>query len=349
MEIIITGEEKSIRSDKIMAVLMKAKNTLTSVNLSPSLAGLSNSSFEKIGEMTQLTHLAVGGGKLGPGGISALACLTELRTFKVPGIVCGKNAAHSNVIPMAKLVDLFSKLKKLEKVEIKMEGNFPSDKVLKSLVTNNPNLHHLDITPSGFATHYPNPIHRYIDKFSYRSLILIADNCPKLTHIGIGHLESCIDASITKIVTNCSKLKYANFEDTVFNDTSLAMISKNCPDLEYLNIVNCQNVTEEALERFANSVTATNLKLLCVSRCYYSPQLPERLKQNLPNVKIVIEDCEDSSDEDSSNGDFSEESFSDDHSNNSVENSSEENEDDDSNESDENSSKDDEEGLRRHV
>ena len=58
-EIFITGEEKSIRSDKIMAVVMKAKNTLTSINLSPSLSGLSNSSFEKIGEMTQLTHLAV--------------------------------------------------------------------------------------------------------------------------------------------------------------------------------------------------------------------------------------------------------------------------------------------------
>ena len=62
-EIVITGEESAIRSNKIMTVVMKAKNTLTSINLSPSFAGLSNSSFEKIGEMTQLTHLAVGGGK----------------------------------------------------------------------------------------------------------------------------------------------------------------------------------------------------------------------------------------------------------------------------------------------
>ena len=143
-EIVITinacnGEKNLIRSDNIRAVVMKAKNTLTSIDLSPGFPNLSNAFFEKIGEMTQLTHLAVGGGKLGPGGISALASLTELRTFKVPGIVCGKYAVHSNVIPMAKLVNLFSKLKKLEQVEIKMEGNFPSDEVVKSLLNNNPN------------------------------------------------------------------------------------------------------------------------------------------------------------------------------------------------------------------
>ena len=123
-----------------------------------------------------------------------------------------------------------------------------------------------------------------------RSLILIAEKCPQLTHIGIGHLESCIDASITRIVTNCSKLKYANFEDTVFNDTSLAMISKNCPDLEYLNIVNCQNVTEEALERFANPATTSKLKKLCIGKYTedYGPQFADRSKQNLPHVEIVI-------------------------------------------------------------
>ena len=61
--------------------------------------------------MTQLSHLAVGGGKLGPGGISALASLTELKTLKIPDIECGTFGAHSYDIPMAKLVDLFSKLK----------------------------------------------------------------------------------------------------------------------------------------------------------------------------------------------------------------------------------------------
>jgi len=297
-EIVITGEEKVIRSDKIMSVLMKAKNSLISINLSPSFVGLSNSSFEKIGEMTQLTHLAVGGGKLGPGGISALACLTELRTLKVPGIVCGKFGAHNNDIPMAKLVDLFSKLKKLEQVEIKLEDNFPSDEVVKSLLNNNPNLHHLDISTSGCANTY-----RDIDVLSSRSIILIADNCPQLTHIGIGNLESLSDTSITKLVNKCPKLKHANFEETDFSNSALAMMSRNCPDLEYLNITGCELVTEEALVRFADPATAANLKHLCISKCFYSSQLPDRLKQNLPHATIVIDDYEDTSDEDYDYGD----------------------------------------------
>ena len=87
-EISITGKEKSIRSDKIMAVVTKAnKNTLTSIILSPSFTGLSNSSFERIANMTKLTHLAVGGSKLNVDGIENLACLTELRSLKIPGIV----------------------------------------------------------------------------------------------------------------------------------------------------------------------------------------------------------------------------------------------------------------------
>ena len=295
LEIVITGEEKSIRSDKIMTVVMKAKNSLTSINLSPSFAGLSNSSFEKFGEMSQLTHLAVGGGKLGPGGISALACLTKLKTLKVPGIVCGRFGAQSNDIPMASLVDLFSKLKKLEQVEIQMKDNFPSDEVVKSLVNNNPNLHHLDITQYGC----PNNSFRDSDVISSRSLILIADKCPQLTHIGIGNLGCLSDASITKLVTKCPKLKHANFEETEFSNSALAIMSRNCPDLEYLNIIGCELVTEEALMRFANPETSANLKRLCVTEYYYSyPQLPDKLKEKLPNIKIVTEEDEDSSDED---------------------------------------------------
>ena len=292
-EIVITGEEKGIRSDKIMTVLMKAKNTLTSISLSPSFAGLSNSSIEKIGKMTQLTHLAVGGDKIGLGGISALACLSELRTLKVHKIVCGNDTD----IPMAVLVDLFSKLKNLEKVEIKMNGTStaPSDEVVKSLLNNNPNLHHLDITPTGLVV-YPD-----INELSSKSLLLIADKCPQLTHIGIGHLKSLSDISIIKLVTNCPKLKHANFENTNFNDTALALMSKNCPDLEYLNIDGDWNVTEEALEKFANPATTANLKQLCVRKFFFSRQFPERLRQKLPNVQINIEDhdYEDSSEEDS--------------------------------------------------
>ena len=332
-EIFITGEEKAIISDKIMAVVMKAKDTLTSITLSPSFAGLSNSSFVRIGNMTQLTHLAVGGGKLGPKGVAALACLTELRSFKVPGIFCGNFSGNSESLPvsssMAVLVDLFSTLKKLEEVEIKMESNYPSDLVVKSLVNNNPNLHHLDISTSAYPfRRNPN------DELSSRSLILLADKCPQLTHIGIGNLTMFSSTSITKLVTNCPNLIHANFEGTMVDNTALAVMSKKCTELEHLNISNCERITQEGLEGFVYPAYAAKLKLkfLDIKRDYYrfpmitSRNFLNRLKHDLPNLKIdADEEMQDDDSSDSSDSSDSDES--DDH---------EEMQDDDSYYSDEN-------------
>ena len=186
-----------------------------------------------------------------------------------------------------------------------MDKIIPSYEVLESLLNNNPNLHHLDITQSGVANRFR---YMYLPP-TFRSLNLIANKCPQLTYIGIGHLGNVMN-NITKMVESCPKLKHANFEDTNFNDSTLAMMSKHCPDLEYLNIAGCRCVTGEALERFADPATTANLKELRVSKCYYRPKLLKRLRQNLPKVEIVvIDDSEDSNDEDSSDEDSSDEDF----------------------------------------
>ena len=267
-EIFITGEEKVIRSDKIMAVVMKAKTTLTSINLSPKFAGLSNYSIERIGDMTQLTHLSVGGGKLKQGGIAALACLTELRSLKVPGIMLGNFVVSGNdglqTTPMTVLVDLFSTLKKLEEVEIQLNGNYLSDLVVESLVNSNPNLHHLDISTLGC-----DYLHNPIDELSDRSILLLTDKCPQLTYLGIGGLTMFSSISISNLVANCPKLKHANFEETMVDDIVLDTMSKECPDLEYLKISGYR-ITQEGLER---------------------------LKHDLPNLEIVTEADEDDHDD----------------------------------------------------
>ena len=300
-EIFITGEETVIRSDKIMAVVMKAKNNLTSINLSPSFL-LSYTSFKKIGDMTQLTHLDVGGGKLGPGGIASLACLTDLRSLKVPGIMSGNFVSSNNnftITPMMDaLGDLFRTLKKLEVVEIKTSWDYPSDSVVRNLVNNNPNLHHLDISTSRLDI-IPN---RTFDKLSWRSLSLLANKCPQLTYIGIGNLTMFTSTSITNLVTQCPNLKHANFENTEVDDTALAMMSKNCPELEYLNISGCLSVTEDGLEAFVYPASEANLKYLNIG-VQFDFCLFIRLKYDLPNLKIFTEDDEDDLDVDSSDSD----------------------------------------------
>ena len=264
-EIYITGEEKSIRSDKIMAVVMKAnKGTLTRIILSPSFAGLSNSSFERIGDMTKLTHLAVGGSKLKEDGIEHLSSLTELKSLKIPGIEGGYTWWENLDVILA---NLFSKLKKLEEVDIKMENSFPSDGVIESLVNNNPNLHHIDISTSLIRSFF-NPHQN--SNLTSSSLNLIADKCPKLTYIGIGNLTMFSSNDILRLVAKCPKLKYANFERTQVEDACLAMIPQNCPDLEFIKISGSYRLS-------ADSVV--------------------ELGQDLPNLKIEDEEEDDSNPE----------------------------------------------------
>ena len=194
---------------------------------------------------------------------------------------------------MAVLVDLFSTLKKLEVVEIKTDWDYPSDLVVESLVNNNPNLHHLDISTSS-----PYILIRDSDELSSRSLILLAEKCPQLTHIGIGYLTMFSSFSITKLVTNCPKLKHANFEETMVDNTALAKMSTNCLDLEYLKISNCTSITQGGLERFVYPAYAANLKCLDISNDYYSPIFTSendlrmspfllKLMIDLPNLEIV--------------------------------------------------------------
>ena len=113
---------------------MKEKGTLTSIVL-PHQATLSNSPVKEISKMTELTKLTFHAFHVKPDGIASLGSLTELRILKL------KTPA---VESLNELVLLFNHLKKLEEVEI----HNIIDKVVESLVMNNPNLRHLDFSGS---------------------------------------------------------------------------------------------------------------------------------------------------------------------------------------------------------
>ena len=146
--------------------------------------------------------------------------------------------------------------------------------VLESIINNNPNLHHLE-----FSCICENGVN------------FIANNCPQLTHIGIGRWTGFCEDSIRKLVSNCPKLKYAKFEQTSFSDTALYMMSsQTCPDLEYLQITGCHDISKEALQRFVSPATAANLKHLRLSSSpLFSWFFIKDINQNLPNLNIVID------------------------------------------------------------
>ena len=271
-ELCIKEEEMDrINSDKIMSVVMKAKSTLKT--LSMDFLKLSNASFKKISQMTQLSKLEVRWSKIKSDGIASLANLSELKSLTL-------NAVHrGGDITSKDLVDFFSRIKKLEEVEIRFHNL--NDEVIESIVVNNPNLRHLVIN-CNFMTNLT---------FTGRSLGIIADNCPQLDHIDIGYSNIQND-DIMQLVSGCSKLNYANFECTRIEDSALARLARDCPDLETLKLSGCSEITGQGIEAFLDKVAEGKLKHLDNRDCDFhlnvkNLKIPERLKEEHPNIEII--------------------------------------------------------------
>ena len=111
-----------------------------------------------------------------------------------------------------------------------------SDEVVESLVSSNPSLHHINISRSNsltitrsslclertqakmkskfFRQENFDGVQVSVTKKTSRSINLIAENCPQLTHI---ENEYCLEFSsnnIQKLITACPKLTYANYRRT---------------------------------------------------------------------------------------------------------------------------------------
>ena len=293
---IAASENEERRTDMIMSVATQAKKTLTSFIISPILPPLNSNSSYDISKMTRLEKLAFGVGEQIDIScdIVSLANLKDLRSLKISGLGLGHvgiTIGQEGIMP-GKLEDLFSKLKKLEEVEIKSHRAL-SDKVIESLVTNNPNLRHLDISTYDevFSNDPTDPT------LTSRSIIMIADKCPNLTYIDIGHLEMFTKIDILYLVSNCSRLKYANFERTNIGDDSLRMLAHNCSDLEEMNLSGCEEITYGGIEFFLNGEANFKLKYLDISDCEIYQAYMRKIVRDHPSIEIVISDDYESSDD----------------------------------------------------
>ena len=223
--------------------------------------------------MTQLSKLEVRLSKIKSDGIASLANLSELKSLKLNGVHCG----DSDDITSKDLVDFFSRIKKLEEVEINFHNL--NDEVIESLVVNNPNIRHLVLS------------YNFDTKLTGRSLGIIADNCPQLNHIDIGFSNTQND-DIMQLISGCSKLKYANFEDTRIEDSALARLAQDCPDLEDLRISECLQITVAGIEAFLDKASKAKLKRLDISDCgalWNDNRLSivDRLEKEYPHIDIV--------------------------------------------------------------
>ena len=258
-----------IPSDKIMNVVLKAKRSIKTLSIAN--FKLSNSSFKQIGQLTHLTKLDIDAVNIKSDGIAILANLSELKSLKMKNL---------QLCTLDNLVDFFSILRKLEVVVLQGYHQL-NDEVIESLVINNPNLYHLNIKNTAYLTQH---------SLTGRSLRIIADNCPHITHIDIGNIRVFRNDDI-KIVSKCSKLKYASFEYTRIEDSFLERLANDCPDLEDLNLSQCLQITVAGIKSFLDKASKAKLKSLDIRRFLYSTEnfrsIVDQLKLKHPHIDIV--------------------------------------------------------------
>ena len=253
---------EQVRSNDIVSVIKKAKESLKHLVISPELT-LANQSVANLGQMSSLTSLELAGDWIKTSGIAELANLQQLEKFKLPG---------AEQVTPKDLKDLFSKLTKLKLVDVSECKKGVTDMSVTALANNNPDLEYLALDECELITG--------------KCLKVVADKCPHLNHISLDGCYQVNDPSMVKIASNCHKLCYVSISLCLVKDSTLVKLGAHCPDLAFLNLFGCSYLSERAIKKLV--VSSDKLKhldirgILGVSQSY-----AVKLEEDHPNVQIV--------------------------------------------------------------
>ena len=92
---------------------------------------------------------------------------------------------------------------------------------------------------------------------------------------------------------NGPNLKYANFEDTLIEDSALERLASDCPDIDELNLFNCQAITLYSIQFYIEKATHSKLKILDIRDCDFDGSDPWYIGEMIelyPHVNILHEE-----------------------------------------------------------
>ena len=274
----------------IMTVVIRAKESLKSLEVHSSMQTWTPAAMAKLGQIKNLTCLTMSFNSnplavQGKEGAKMLEDLAKLDKLEVLNLVISHDSldrfhnsiqSRINSLPIMKTV--FQKLKKLKKVEIYLPASDYDESLVVTLAENN-----LDLT-SLRLMNYPSLSDETID--------VLANFCPGLEELNISFRD--IDREINKLSSSFPNLKqlFARRCDGL-DDEQLVKLAKEFRRLEKLHLESVllssvvSGITDSGIERFLGA--AKNLKYL---RAFYLPQVTkdniDRLRLEYPDLVLRI-------------------------------------------------------------
>ena len=256
----ISNQSYNEKTLNIMTVVIRAKESLKSLEVDSSMTTWSPAAMTKLGQLQNLTSLTM---DFSPEaryeGAKKLEELAKLDKLEVLNLGISHNFLghlddwiQSRTNSLTSMKSVFQTLKKLKNVKISLPHSDFDESLVSTLATNNP-----DLTGLRFMN-YPSLSEETVD--------LLADSC-----LGLQELTIRFSHSDSKAV-----------------DEQLMNLVKKVRQLERLDVF-CQNVTDGGIERMVGA--AKNLKYLrviCYAWARVSYDVAERLRMKYQHLDLRI-------------------------------------------------------------
>jgi len=256
---------EQIKSNVVAAVVKRAGCSLKDLIFSPEVV-MSNSAVAALSSLSSLTSLELPGDWVKTGGAHAIASLTNLQSFKMPG---------AEQVTSSDLISIVSSLHNLRILDLSDAKKGVSDSMVTALSAANPHLEYLALDEC--------------ERITGKGLRGLADNCHKLRHLSLDGCYQVNDPAIIRLATSCTQLAYLSLGlCSTVKDTSLKALATHCPRLAHLNLFGCAYISEKGVARLVEALGPRDLRYICIRGMLGVGQtFSERLVKDWPRMEVV--------------------------------------------------------------
>ncbi|RHZ84503.1 hypothetical protein Glove_80g19 [Diversispora epigaea] len=149
-------------------------------------------------------------------------------------------ASHGKIKDASTLVQTHLKLEYLDFAHVMA---FRNDSLIVAIIRSSPNLKHFNISGNDIGDEV---------------IEALAHICHELEYLDLGRCGFITEPSICNVICSCPKLQHLNLGFCNISNTTIEEIARSRPNLKYLGLEGCENISEKLVKRLNPSMHIEN-------------------------------------------------------------------------------------------